>query len=176
MSSYLPLITAMTGLMGVWLGVFLTERRAYRERAWELKARAYSAIFEALEKMRRSFERSYNAEVRGRERDEIEEEADNREYRATRDELFILIARESWILPGDVGYRIAELEKRLSARHDTYFESVDDGLAALKAASVSLREFARRDMATLRRSWLAGLPAPKVQSKDGSGGTKRIGA
>lgn len=176
MSSYLPFLTATIGLLGVWLGVFLTERRAHRERAWELKARAYSAIFEALEKMRRSFERSYNAEVRGRERDEAEEEADNREYRATRDELFILIARESWILPGDVGDRIAELEKRLSARHDTYFESVDDGLAALKAASVSLREFARRDMATLRRSWLGGLLSRKDRSKDGQGGARQIGA
>ena len=176
MNNYLPMITAITGLLGVWFGVFLTERRSYRERAWELKARAYSAIFEALEKMRRSFERSYNAEVSGRERHQADEEADNRNYRATRDELFILIARESWILPDELSRQLSELEKRLSVRHDSYFESVHDGPAPLKVASIALRDFARRDMATLSHSWLSRLSGRRAGGKNGPDDGRQIGA
>ncbi|NLS25068.1 hypothetical protein S2M10_00310 [Sphingomonas sp. S2M10] len=162
---YLPLITTLTGpLVGIWLGVVLTERKTYRERAWELKARAYSAIFEALEKMRRSYERSYNAEVRGRERDEAEEEADNHEFRSTRDQLFILIASESWILPDEVSHQITSLEKQLSIRRDSYFEGVDDGRIAVRDTAARLRHFARRDMATLPRSW-----RPRLFSREGRG-------
>lgn len=161
MDGYLPLLPALTGLLGIWLGIVLTERKSYRERAWDLKARSYSAIFEALEKMRRSYQRSVNAEVSRRERDEAEEEADNQEFRATRDMLFILIARESWILPDEINCRVAELEKRLSVRHESYFESVDDGQVAVRATALALRDFARRDMATRIRPWRERLPFRK---------------
>lgn len=176
MNGYVALFPALTGLLGIWLGVFLAERKAYRERAWDLKAQSYSAIFEALEKMRRSYERSFNAEVSGRERDEAEEAADHAEFRATRDQLFILIARESWILPDEVNRQIADLEKRLSVRHDTYFESVDEGQAAVRAAALALRDFARRDMATRSRPWRERLLSRKGRGQGGQAAPERIGS
>ncbi len=174
MNYSLPLITALIGLLGIWLGVGLTERRAYRERAWDLKAQSYSAIFEALEKMRRSYERSVNAEVSGRERDEAEEDADNREFRATRDQLFILIARDSWILPDEVNRQIAVLEKRLSVRQNTYFESVDEGQAAVRTAAIALRDFALRDMATRSLPWRERLFSRKGSGQGGPDVRNRI--
>lgn len=149
MDPYVQSAIALLGpLVGIWLGILLSERKTYRERGWDLKAQAYSAIFEALEKMRRSMNRALQAEVNHREQDEAEERQDNEQYRATREELFIRLARESWILPVAVHDRLTALERRLARRHDSYFDSIDDGHAALKDAVMELRKLARRDMAT----------------------------
>ncbi|WP_430428734.1 hypothetical protein [Parasphingorhabdus sp.] len=154
MSPYLQLTLTIAGpIIGIWLGVLLTERKARRERIWDLKAKSYSEIFESLETMRRFFEQAMNDLVRQKDLSSAEENAANEAYRNQRDQLFLLIARESWVLPDKVQNEIFILRDRLRARQESYWESIDDGGGALKSASVVLLDFARTDMATLPRSW-----------------------
>lgn len=148
------MITLAGPMIGIWLGVVLAEGKSYRERSWDLKAQSYSAIFGALETMRRSTNRALRAEMNGHERDEADEARDNEDYRTARDELFVRIARESWILPVEVQERVGRLEKQLNQRFDTYFDSLNEGIGALKEAATFLQEFARKDMSTQpRRRW-----------------------
>lgn len=152
---YLQLALTIAGpIIGIWLGVLLTERKARRERIWDLKAKSYSEIFESLEMMRRFFDQAMSDLVRQKELSSVEEKAANDAYRTQRDQLFLLIARESWVLPDQVQKEISRLRDRLRARQETYWESIDDGQGALKSASTKLLDFARTDMATHPRSWL----------------------
>jgi hypothetical protein len=58
----LPFIAAA---LGAWFTAHFSLRRFFREKEWERKTQAYSAIFEALHDMRLWFDEHWDAEVEG---------------------------------------------------------------------------------------------------------------
>jgi hypothetical protein len=58
-----PLLTLIASFAGTWFAAHFALRRFYREKVWERKTAAYTAIFEALYDMSLWFETQFNAEI-----------------------------------------------------------------------------------------------------------------
>ena len=75
----LPVIVALIGLFGVWIGSWLANRRAHDDRIWQRKAEAYGKILEALNIMMWSYESDLTdlETYREREADDIKKSNDD---------------------------------------------------------------------------------------------------
>ena len=76
-----PVLGALIGLLGVWMGSLLTSRRAHDDRIWQRKAEAYGKILEALNIMMRSYEDDLRDLENNRNRDSDYDEKRGTEYR-----------------------------------------------------------------------------------------------
>jgi len=158
---------------GGWLTAQFALGRFRKEKMWERKTAAYTSMFEALHDMRVWFDRHWDAEV---ERRDISEEESRRlaaEYRSARDALLRRIASESWLLPDACIERINHLNATLAERHETFFDEVDSGSAALTSAVTDLKTIVRDDLGLVKRRWFAFPPRSRVASAGASACTTR---
>jgi hypothetical protein len=62
-----PLLSTVGSFFGAWLAARFALRRFYREKMWERKTVAYTAIFEAIHDMGTWFDQHFAAMIRNRE-------------------------------------------------------------------------------------------------------------
>src|ERR1700712_4893218 len=91
-------VTAVASFIGAWFAARFALSRFYREKVWERKAAAYTAIFEALHFIEQWFSEHQDAYFEQRE---ISEEETKRLSKASNDaeaELARRLASETWLI------------------------------------------------------------------------------
>jgi hypothetical protein len=146
----LPFIAAA---LGAWFTAHFSLRRFFREKEWERKTQAYTAIFEALHNMRAWFDEHWDAEISGREIPEEKQAELGKAYREAKAVLQRRLAAETWLLPEEYITRIRTMMRALSKHHESFFEDLDEGSAAMSSAISDLRRMARRDLKLEGNRW-----------------------
>jgi hypothetical protein len=149
------LIAAIASFIGAWIAARLALARFSREKVWERKAAAYTAIFEALHFIGRWYEKHYEASLI---RKDIEEEK-TKQIRAdankAEDELERRLGSETWLIPPECRARLETMTQQLknSAHKNTEWQSfLEDGAFIVKTATDDLRVMVVEDL-RLNRKW-----------------------
>jgi hypothetical protein len=130
-----PLLTVVGSLLasflGAWLAAHFALRRFYREKTWERKLDAYSAIFGALHDMYRWFSVPRNLAIGGgKALPPAEEEKLKSEYEEARANLQRRLAVETWLIPPTIANRIEASLSDLSRA-----DEIDDWLHYMHAGN-----------------------------------------
>lgn len=149
----LPFIAAA---LGAWLTAHFSLRRFFREKEWERKTQAYTAIFETLHDMRAWFDEHWDAEAAGREIPKEKQEELGKRYRGAKAVLQRRLAAETWLLPEEYITRIRTMMRALSKNHGSFVEDLDQGSAAMSSAISDLRRMVRRDLKLEGKRWRSG--------------------
>ena len=139
-------VAPIATLAAVWLTSHFAWRRTQSEKIWDRKAEAYSAILQALHEMEASLDAWMNDETQYRETSEEVSEERRKRYKQARAEVQSVIGREIWLLDPALKGHAEELNKALSARHDSWFEDLDASLYAVRNAIKAIALLARKEL------------------------------
>lgn len=141
-----PLLSAVASFVGAWLAANFALRRFYKERIWERKAAAYSAIFEALHIIEQWYDKHYDAYFEQRELpDEVTKKL-RTNADAAEEDLERRLAAETWLIPTHCRERLTKLTNDLKKRDGDWFAYLDTGVGAILKATNELREMVRADL------------------------------
>jgi hypothetical protein len=132
--------------MGAWLAARFALSRFYRERVWERKTAAYTAIFEALHEMGRWFDEHITADQQGIELTQEKKSTLADEYSSAKRALERRLAAETWLLPDDCRTRITTMWKELDYEGHDWYELLATGMDAIFSAQRDLRRLVRKDL------------------------------
>jgi hypothetical protein len=153
LSAFLPaIITAIASFLGAWIAAKLALGRFYREKIWERKVAAYTAIFEALHDIHRWYDTHLESEMTHRELkdDYISELSES--YNKAKVNLHRRLDAEIWIIPDSCQDRLRKMFKVLDKRYDSWFEDLDGGAWELSMTIKDLRDLVQQDLG-LGKSW-----------------------
>jgi hypothetical protein len=139
--------------LGAWFTAHFSLRRFFREKEWERKTQAYTAIFEALHDMRIWFDEHWDAEIAGKQIPEEKQTELSAEYKKARVALQRRLIAETWLLPTACSDRLAAMTRELNKERETFFEDLDEGYGAITKAIRDLRSMVRKDLELDRREW-----------------------
>jgi hypothetical protein len=147
MSPFLiPVLTVIGSFAGAWLAAHFALRRFYRERIWDRKAAAYTAIFEALHEMARWYDEHYEAEIEKYEMDQDESNELRDSYANASRTLAKRIAAETWILPQECTELVSRLVNIKYKFGDNWPRHLETGSVAIQDTVNRLRSMARREL------------------------------
>lgn len=147
------LTAAITAPLAAWLTARFALHRFYRERIWERKAAAYSAIFEALHDMRQWYDRHMEAEIEGREIPEDEQIRLRESYRNAKVGLGRRLDAERWLLSPVCFHHLEQMNQELEKHRDAFFEELDEGLYATRKAIEEMPSIAQHDLGLAPPAW-----------------------
>jgi hypothetical protein len=151
------LLTSVIGsFAGAWLAAHFALKRFYKEKVWERKTAAYTAIFEALHDMSTWFEEHFNAMVSHREVPEERQSELTVAYQVATKTFQRRLAAETWLIPDEIRKRLDDMEyalDQLDNLHD-FSKIVVDGDKIIFAGTNELREMVRKDL-LLQPNWFA---------------------
>jgi hypothetical protein len=147
------LTAAITAPLAAWLTARFALHRFYRERVWERKAAAYTAIFEALHDMRQWFDEHMTAGMRGYDIPEAEQSRLGESYREAKARLELRLDAERWLLPQACFDRLKDMTRDLEKHRESWFENLDEGLYATRTAMEDMRPIAQRDLGLTTPTW-----------------------
>jgi hypothetical protein len=139
-------LSAAASFIGAWLAANFALRRFYKERMWERKAAAYSAIFEALHVIERWYDKHHDAYFEQRD---LPEETTNKlraDANAAEDQLERRLASETWLLPDSCRKCLADMTSELKKRDQDWFTYIDTGVGTIRKATSELRQLVRSDL------------------------------
>jgi hypothetical protein len=139
-------VTAIASFVGAWFAARFALSRFYREKVWERKAAAYTAIFEALHFIEQWFSEHQDAYFEQRE---ISEEETKRLSKASNDaeaELARRLASETWLIPNKSRLLLNRLTQDLKTREQDWFQYLDTNLGRIYAATNELRDMVHADL------------------------------
>lgn len=139
-------ITALASFIGAWIAARFALNRFYREKVWERKAAAYTAIFEALHFIEQWYSKHHDAYFDQRE---ISDEESNSLAKASRDaeaELARRLAAETWLIPNKCRKRLNKLTLELQSREQDWFQYLDTNLGRIYVATNELRDMVHADL------------------------------
>ena len=150
------LVTSVVGsFAGAWLAAQFALRRFYKEKVWERKTAAYTAIFEAVHDMSTWFEQHFNAMVRSRDvpKERQSELADA--YQAAKKTFERRLTAETWLIPDEIRKRLDDMQCALDQLDNLqdFSKIVIDGNEIIFTSTNELRELVRKDL-LLRPNWL----------------------
>jgi hypothetical protein len=155
-------LTIVGSTFGAWIAARLAFVRFSREKIWERKAAAYTAIFEALHYIGRWYEKHYEASIEAREIDDEKTKQLKADANKAEDELERRLASETWLIPTHCRHRlnrmIVEL-KNSRHRHGMWQEFLEDGGHIVTTATDDLRKMVEDDLG-LRDSWYGKSAKP----------------
>lgn len=149
----LPVVGALIGLFGVWIGSWLASRRTHDDRIWQRKAEAYGKILEALNIMMWSYEADLSDLETYRERDPADIKKSNDDCALAKRQLFSTVAREVWLLPISVKAETDRLVNALDDHHEIYYDHVDSCAFEIRRSVRRVEAIATAD---LKRTSLLG--------------------
>jgi hypothetical protein len=152
MSLLIPLFSAIASFAGAWLAARLALNSFYKERVWERKAAAYTAIFETLHDMQLWYETQIQNEKFGRELSTEQHEALSQSNRVARGSLRKRLDAEMWLIPQSVRGRLLALLLELEERKDHWFDYLSKGHEAIESAKSDITTLVRADL-RLDASW-----------------------
>lgn len=139
--------------IGGWLTARFALGRFYREKLWERKTAAYTAIFEALHDIGQWYDAHLTAEMEMQQLPgERSDELSMMRRKAVAD-LERRIAAESWVLPSECQARLSLMKKELDKDQQTMFEVFDTGAFEVSKATTDLRVIVRNDLGLERPPW-----------------------
>jgi len=147
------LLTVSVSIASAWLSTRLALHRFYREKAWERKTTAYTAIFEALHDMNQWFVTHMDAYIREKELLEPEQQELSKSYREAKARLARRLDSERWLLPQAFLDRMKRLDAELAVDHEDWFQILDEGQFAMTAALDDLRSLVQEDLGLSRPAW-----------------------
>lgn len=139
-------LTAVASFVGAWFAARFALSRFYREKIWERKAAAYTAIFEALHFIENWYSKHFDAYITQREMTEEETAKLRTSANAAEAELERRLASETWLIPDNCRIRLKQLTIDLKNREDDWFQYLEAGAAALQKATDELREMVHSDL------------------------------
>jgi hypothetical protein len=144
-----PALTIAGSFLGAWLAAHFALASFYRERIWERKAAAYSAIFEALAVINRWYDKNYDALITYRELPTETKMKLRTDANAAEDELERCLARETWILPATSRHLLNKLTTDLKETNNQEpFIYLDASLGMIDKAVNELRQIVQADLGT----------------------------
>ena len=121
-------LSAVAAFIGAWLAAIFALERFYREKTWERRADAYTAIFSALHDFEKWFDRHLEADERGIDlTDELKTKL-TAEYEKSGADLQRRIASETWLISDAFRTRIEALEPELKKQQFSSRENWPDFL------------------------------------------------
>jgi hypothetical protein len=122
------LITSVVGsFAGAWLAAQFALKRFYKEKVWERKTAAYTAIFEAVHDMSTWFDQHFNAMIQSRDIPEERQSELATAYQAAKKTFERRLTAETWLIPDEIRKRLDDMQYAL------------DQLNNLSRATASLR-------------------------------------
>lgn len=149
------LIAAIASFVGAWIAARLAFARFSREKVWERKAAAYTAIFEALHYIGRWYEKHYEASLIQKDIEEEKTKQIKADANKAEDELERRLGSETWLIPPECRARLEKmtLELKNSAYKNTQWQPfLEDGAFIVKTATDDLRVMVVEDL-RLNRKW-----------------------
>jgi hypothetical protein len=147
------LTAAITAPIAAWLTARFALHRFYREKVWERKTAAYTAIFDALHDMRRWFMEHMRAYEHEGEIAEADARKLAEDYREAQARLRRRLDSEMWLLPQGCLDRLKLLEKDLEDDQPNWFEHLDSGLFYTNSAIRDLRLLVQQDLGLTPPAW-----------------------
>ncbi|WP_159010041.1 hypothetical protein [Bradyrhizobium sp. S69] len=141
---YIP--TATASFLGAGVAAWFALNRFYREKIWERKAAAYTAIFEALHFIDNWYSKHYDAYLTRRELSKEETDKLRAAANDAEAELERRLASETWLIPNNCRLRLKKLTTGLKEREEDWFEYLEAGQAKLQTATDELREMVHADL------------------------------
>jgi len=149
------IIAAIASFVGAWIAARLAFARFSREKIWERKAAAYTAIFEALHYIGRWYESHYEASLIQKDIEEEKTKQLKADANKAEDELERRLASETWLIPTECRTRLEKMTQDLknSRFKNTVWQSfLEDGAFIVKNATDDLRLMVVDDL-RLNRKW-----------------------
>jgi hypothetical protein len=141
------ILSALASFAGAWLASKWALSSFYKQKVWERKLAAYTAIFEALHDMNKWFEKHLDEEKNkiGIPQDELDEL--RKSYKVAQSDLQRRMDSDGWLLSITCRNRVLDLHESLrSSNFLEWGELVDYGNAETRRAIRDLHGFARKDL------------------------------
>lgn len=149
------MIAAFASFVGAWIAARLAFARFSREKVWERKAAAYTAIFDALHHIGRWYGKHYEASLMGEEIDDERTKKLKDSANSAEEELERRLGSETWLLPTQCRLRLEKLGvdlKNSKYKHSNWQAFLDDGCFIIKTATDDVRTMVVEDLG-LKRKW-----------------------
>ena len=142
-------VSIVAGAACAYITVRLALKRFRAEQWWTRKVDAYSAIFEALHRMKRFDEECEREALEGRQRNEEQMKRLQERAFAGRNDLLEAVDTARFILSDEAVRLLLEAREGLerASKHDSLFEYVEDALGTISGCLEALPEVAKRDLA-----------------------------
>ena len=137
------------GFFGAFIAAHLALQHYFKQRVWDRRAEAYTAVFDALERMADVCRTNANELMRGVDPSKEVEEARLQSYRSAQDQLKTVLGRETWIISDKVRERLVKYQRRgrvSSAEGYSWTDYVLGEQDAIETVIDDLRMLARQDM------------------------------
>ena len=151
----LAAIAALASFVGAWIAARLAFARFSREKIWERKAAAYTAIFEALHYIGRWYEKQYEAALIRRDIEDEKLAKLRDESNKAEDELERRLGSETWLIPPECRARLEKLTldlKNAGFTNKQWEPFLDESAFIVKTAVNDLRLLVVDDL-RLSRKW-----------------------
>jgi hypothetical protein len=143
----IPLLSAVASFIGAWLAAYFALRRFYKERIWERKVEAYSAIFAALHDVDMWYSKQFDAMVEQREIPENERRKLQLAAIEAERDLEKRLASEIWLIPDHCRDRLVQLTRDLKNQTTTdWNEYLSTGASVIHRGINDLRAMVRADL------------------------------
>ena len=106
-----PILSMLGSFFGAWFAAHFALRRFYREKVWERKTNAYTAIFEAIHDMGTWFDEHFDSMVRHKEISEEQQHELTTTYQTARKTFERRLTSETWLIPDDIRKRLDDLQR-----------------------------------------------------------------
>jgi hypothetical protein len=142
----IALLSAIASFFGAWLAAHFALRHFYKERIWERKVAAYSAIFEALHIIERWYDQHFDAYVEQRDLSSETTTKLKKDANEAEEALERRLASETWLIPEECRLHLNSLTAKLKNRPVDWFTYLDDALGVLTKGTDHLRTLVQKDL------------------------------
>jgi hypothetical protein len=141
-------LTIIGSSIGAWIAARLAFNRFSRERVWERKASAYTAIFEAMHYIGTWYEKHLEAAMVSRTFDVETTDRLHADMSKAKKDLALQLARETWLIPTDCRHRLDKMVADLNQPipNETWLGYLEDGCSIIAMATDDLRKLVERDL------------------------------
>jgi hypothetical protein len=147
MNVWAVVFSALASFAGAWLASKWALNGFYKQKVWERKLAAYTAIFDALHDMNKWFEKHLDEEVTKVEIPPDELEELRKSYKVAQSDLQRRMDSDGWLLSTTCRNRVLDLRESLrSSNFRGWGELVDFGTGETRDAIRDLHSLARKDL------------------------------
>ena len=147
------MLPALAAFLGAWFAAQFALRRFTKEKVWEKKAEAYTAIFGALHHIGNWYSENFDALVASREVPSEREEELSKEYDKARAQLQLVIDSNIWVLPWECRVIVQAMFTKMEMKKDDWLSHLDENQSSILEARNKLRSLARADQGVAPQKW-----------------------
>jgi hypothetical protein len=152
-------LTIVGSSLGAWIAARLAFNRFSREKIWERRAAAYTAIFEALHYIGRWYEKHLEASIEAKDIETRTRSRLRADANKAKDELERGLASETWLIPLHCRHRLVKMTVELKSsarRHTMWPDFLVDGCHIISTVTDDLRNLVETNLGLLARTGTFG--------------------